>query len=178
MRHAKKYFRGLTVADVMRRAAVVLPKGMSVAAATRLLSAHKIRVAPVTDISGRCVGVLSVMNILQWAGDGDRADGEEADSVWCEWQVVDFKEVRRDEVRRHMTRDPLLVAPDMDVAAIVGTLSRRPVVVVDQERRPLGVVSSNGVLAALTSDALRPDETAATGRRFSPQRSIQSLHRA
>ena len=64
--------------------------------------------------------------------------------------------------------------PDQDAATPV----RRPVVVVDQERRPLGVVSSNGVLAALTSDALRPDETAATGRRISPQRSIQPLHRA
>jgi CBS domain-containing protein len=163
----------------MGRDVVVLPPGMSVVTAARLLRERQLPAAPVTDSPGRCVGVLSATDILRWAAGGGRA-GEEggvpAAGVWCDWQVVDVKPTRRDEVRRHMTRDPLLVTADTPLAKFAEALldPRRPVVVVDEEWRPLGVVSSTDLLAALASAERRPGvgptAAAPTDKRARPQR--------
>jgi CBS domain-containing protein len=98
----------------------------------------------------------------------------------CEWQVVDVKAAQRDQVRGHMTRDPLLVMPETSLAEIAEVLlepHRRSVVVVDGERRPVGVVSSKDVLAALASIERRPEEDPPAGdptdRRFPLRRSVQ-----
>jgi CBS domain-containing protein len=186
MRRAEELFHGLATGDVMRRATLVLPHGMSVVAAARLLLERQVRVAPVTDILGRCVGVLSKADALRWAMNEDRADeesGAPAACVWCDWQVVDLQTTQRDEVSRHMTTDPMLVTPDTRLAAIAGILlaHHRPIVVVDEKDRPLGVVSSNGVLAGLAFAGRRPEEMPAvdaTDRRFSLRRSVQPSGRA
>lgn len=157
MRRAEKLFHGLTAGDVMSPAVVVLPYGMSVVAAARLLLEQQVRVAPVIDTRGRCVGVLWAEGLLDWVADGGRAhqaDDPLLDCVWCEWQVVDVKTVQRDQVCGHMTRDPLLVMPNTSLAEIAEVLldpHRFSVVVVDEQRRPVGVVSSKGILAALAS---------------------------
>jgi CBS domain-containing protein len=185
MRGAEKLFHGLTAGDVMRRAAVVVPHRMSVVAAARLLREQQVCAAPVTDTPGRCVGVLSAADVLRWTADGGPAGEEEgalAACVWCDWQLVDVKTVQRDEVRRYMMCDPLLIRPDTRLSETAGTLlaNQRPVVVVDEEDRPLGVVSSNSVLAALASAERRPDQppaVAATNRRFSSRRLAQPLGR-
>jgi CBS domain-containing protein len=157
MRRTAKLFQVQTAGDVMNRAGVVLPHGMSVVAAARLLLEEQLRAAPVTDDPGRCIGVLSAADFIRWAADGGRADEEDgalAASVWCDWQVVEEKSPQRDEVRRYMTRDPLLVTADTRLAEIADVFldpRRRPVVVVDEARRPLGVVSSTDLLGALAS---------------------------
>ncbi len=183
MRRAETLFHALNAGDVMSRAVVVLPRGMSVVGAARLLSERQLSVAPVIDAPGRCVGVLSATDLLRWAADGDRA-GEESpgptECVWCDWQVVDAKSTRRDEVRRYMTPAPLLVTADTLLAEIADVLldpRRLPVVVVDEGRRPLGVISSRGLLAALASADRRPEvgppASTSSGRRASLWRSAQ-----
>ncbi len=67
MRRTEKLFHGLTAADVMSPAVVVLPHGMSVVAAARLLLDQQVRVAPVTDTPGRCVGVLWSEDLAEFA---------------------------------------------------------------------------------------------------------------
>jgi CBS domain-containing protein len=188
MRRAEKLFHALTVGDVMSPAVVVLPQGMSFVAAARQLSARRLGVAPVIDTPGRCVGVLWAEDFLRWAADGGRAHqvGDAlTDCVWCDWQVVEVKATQRDEVRRHMTRDPLLVTPDTRLAEIAEVLldpHRRSVVVVDGGRRPVGVVSSNDVLAALASVERRREEEPPAGDprdgRFPLRRSVQLSGRA
>ncbi len=160
MRRLKEFFRGLTAGDVMSRAAVVLTEGMSVAAAARLLLERRRSAAPVIDAPGRCVGVLAAADLLAWAAEEDRVGegGPAAGCVWCDWQVVGEGSPRRDEVRRHMTHDPLLVTSETRLAAVADALlgpRPRPVVVVDEGRRPLGVVSRRGVLAALATASRR-----------------------
>jgi len=141
----------------MVRDVVVLPHRLNVMSAARLLEAEHLREAPVTDARGRCIGVLSAANLLSWAADGRRADEEDhalAACVWSDWQVVEEKPPQRDNVCRYMTRDPLLVTADTRVAAFADVLleSRcRPVVVVDEAERPIGVISSADLLAALAS---------------------------
>src|SRR4051812_22894292 len=94
MRRAEKLFHELTAGDVMSPAGVVLPHGMSVVAAARLLLDQRVRVAPVIDTPGRCVGVLWAENLPDWVADGGRAyqaDDPLPACVWCEWQIVDVK---------------------------------------------------------------------------------------
>jgi CBS domain-containing protein len=188
MRHIEKLFLALTVRDVMSPALVVLPHGMSLLTAARLLSEQQLGVAPVTDTPGRCVGVLWAEDLLKWVADGGKAyqaDNPLTDYLWCEWQAVDVKAAQRDQVRGHMTCDPLLVMPDTrlaDIAEVLLDPHRRSVVVVDGERRPVGVVSSKGVLAALASVEHQPEEDAPAEvpavRRCPPRRSVQTSGRA
>jgi CBS domain-containing protein len=72
--------------------------------------------------------------------------------VLVDWQVVDVEKLPTDEVRRFMTPDPVMAEP----ATSIGVLAQmmidahiHRVIVVDAERRPIGVVSSTDVLAAL-----------------------------
>jgi hypothetical protein len=85
MKRAESLFRALTAGDVMSRAVVVLPRGMSVAGAARLLSERQLSVAPVIDAPGRCVGVLAATDLLRWAADGDRAGEEGPAPTECVW---------------------------------------------------------------------------------------------
>ncbi len=161
MRQAEELFQALTAGEVMSRTVLVLPDGMSVVGAARLLLERRLSAAPVVDAPGRCVGVLSAADLLAWAADEARA-GEggpaPAECVWCDWQVVGDGPPRRDEVRRHMMRDPLLVSSDTRLAAVADALLTRPrpVVVVDEMRRPLGVVSKIDLLAVLAPANWRP----------------------
>jgi CBS domain-containing protein len=79
--------------------------------------------------------------------------------VLVDWQVVDVEKLPADEVRRFMTPDPVTVQP----AATVRVLARmmidahiHRVIVVDEARRPLGVVSSTDLLATLAYSDIEP----------------------
>jgi CBS domain-containing protein len=173
----RKLFHALTAGDVMNRAGAILPRGMSMATAARFLLEDRARVAPVTDGPGRCVGVLSAADCLRWAAGGRKADdeaGAPADCVWCDWQVVD-EPAPRDEVRQYMTRDPLLVRAETPLGEFADALldpRPRPVIVVDEQRRPLGVVSSQGILATLASPDHRPAAGHPTSKRRETDGSI------
>lgn len=151
MRQANRPFPALTAGDVMSRAAMVLPGGMSLAGAARLLTEQQLSLAPVVDALGRCVGVLSARDVLRWAAAREQEPAPH-EGVWCDWQVVREEAPRRDEVRRHMAHDPLLVRRDTPLPAVTDALLSprpRPVVVVDEERRPLGVITQRELLMVL-----------------------------
>jgi CBS domain-containing protein len=183
MRRTGIFFGGLTAGDVLNRNLLVLPEQMSLVTAAHLLLERRLHLAAVTDASGRCVGVLSAVDILRWSLEAGRADLKGAAPtacVWCDWQVVDVESTERDEVLRYMTRDPLLVTSDTRLAEIAKDLidpRRRPVIVVDEGRRPLGVVSSRDLLAAVAAGDLQPDEESSpagpTGKRGPHRRLVQ-----
>jgi CBS domain-containing protein len=86
------------------------------------------------------------------------ADGEELvicnqpHCVLVDWQVVDVEKLPADEVRRFMTADPVTVRPTTSIRALARMMLDahiHRVIVVDEERRPIGVVSSTDLLAAL-----------------------------
>jgi CBS domain-containing protein len=194
---------GLTAEDLMARDLVRLPEGMPLRDAARLLLHNHIGGAPVVDSDGRCVGVLSAIDILRLAekradvlrptapalpvtcsfqtthrsrdgrevtlctlppgvcpiqvkqagpGGEDLLVCSQPHCVLVDWQVVDTEQLPTDEVRKFMTADPVTVGP----AASVRTLARmmidahiHRVIVADEDRRPVGVVSSTDLLAAL-----------------------------
>lgn len=76
-------------------------------------------------------------------------------SVLVDWQEVEVEKLPTDEVRQFMTPDPVTVTPETSIR----TLARKMidahihrVIVVDEQRRPIGVVSSTNLLAVLASD--------------------------
>jgi CBS domain-containing protein len=125
-------FSALTAAELMSHTIVTIPEGMTLRAAAQLLRAEGIGGAPVVDAKGRCVGILTASDFLAlWGQDANRAN---------------------EEVGLHMTTDPVTAPPSTsitDLARMMIDAHIHRVVVVDAERRPLGVVSSTNILAAV-----------------------------
>jgi CBS domain-containing protein len=123
----------LTAADLMNQEVVTIPQDMTLRAAARLLAREQISGVPVVNAQGQCVGILSASDFLAlWAAEGAAAD---------------------EEVHRHMTADPVLVEPSTPITTLARMMIDahiHRVVVVDGQRKPIGVVSSTDVLAAVT----------------------------
>jgi CBS domain-containing protein len=72
--------------------------------------------------------------------------------ILVDWQVVDVEKLPDDEVRRFMTPNPVTAQPATSIRVLARMMIDahiHRVIVVDEERRPIGVVSSTDVLAAL-----------------------------
>jgi CBS-domain-containing membrane protein len=160
MRATSKSFLGLNAADLMSHTVVTVPQDMSLQAAARMLSQSHVSGAPVIDALGRCVGVLSATDFMHWAENGpDMAmRGRAAARCVCEpWQIVDADELPLDDVRHHMTTDLVAVGPDAGIAELARKMIDahiHRVIVVDELGRPIGVVSSTDILAAVANMAL------------------------
>jgi CBS-domain-containing membrane protein len=151
---ANKELMNLTAADLMSDDLVAIPRAMSLRAAAHLLSQAHISGAPVMDQNEHCVGVISMTDIAAQAGEGDRytRHAVEESCAHSAWQVIDPETVSMEEVGEYMTPDPVTVAP----ATPIGELARmmtdahiHRVIVVSPKGKPIGVVSSTDILAAL-----------------------------
>lgn len=72
--------------------------------------------------------------------------------VLVDWQVVDVEKLPTDAVRQFMTPDPVTAQPATSVRVLARMMIDahiHRVIVVDEARRPIGVVSTMDVLAAL-----------------------------
>jgi CBS domain-containing protein len=72
--------------------------------------------------------------------------------VLADWQVVDVEKAPADEVRHFMTADPVMVGPDTPlriVARLMIDAHVHRVIVADEARRPIGIVSGTDILAAV-----------------------------
>jgi CBS domain-containing protein len=149
----------LTAADLMSRPPLVIPEGMSLQGAAHMLAQAQVSGAPVVDPDGRCVGVLSATDFIPVVEAGKGSAPRHArrpDAFNFPWQLADAGGFPPDSVYNHMTADPVMVSP----GASLGELAQHMldahihrVVVVDEQRRPLGVVSSTDILAAVAQAA-------------------------
>jgi CBS domain-containing protein len=73
----KQPFLALTAGDLMSQPVKIIPQGMSLRAAARVLFDANISGAPVVDASGRCVGVLSTTDFVRWAAKQNHKGPEE-----------------------------------------------------------------------------------------------------
>jgi CBS domain-containing protein len=72
--------------------------------------------------------------------------------VLTDWQVVEVEKLPTDQVRNFMTTDPVLIKPDVSIRVLARMMIDahiHRVIVVDNDKRPIGVVSSTDVLAAV-----------------------------
>jgi CBS-domain-containing membrane protein len=151
----------LTAADLMSRDVVTIPRQMSLRAAAHTLARAHVSGAPVTDEDGRCVGVLSATDLVRWLDQGERSAKRSFQasrcfcSDWSDWEVVEFEALPADAVSRYMTTDLVTAKP----GTRIGLLARwmldahvHRVIVTDESGRPVGVVSTTDVLAALARE--------------------------
>jgi len=134
---------------------IVIPERMSLRGAASLLRRASVSGAPVVNAEGRCTGVLSATDFLR------RVEGVVPTAVLpcpcgqnlhSDWEIIDVETVPGDEVRAIMTRDAVTASPD----AGIGELARmmldahiHRVIVTEAGDRPIGIVSSTDILAAI-----------------------------
>lgn len=155
----------LTAEDLMSRDVLVIPQHMSLKAAAHLLAQAEVSGAPVVDEEGRCVGILSAADLVHWVDRESRppkrCDGGET-CACCDWQLNGLDDVPMDAVSRYMTSNVVATGPETRVGELARWMRDahiHRVVIVDDRRRPVGVVSSMDVLAAVARlDSLREDE--------------------
>jgi CBS domain-containing protein len=79
--------------------------------------------------------------------------------VLVDWQIVDLERLPEGEVRRYMTSDPVTVPANTSIrtlARMIIDAHIHRVIVVDESRMPIGIVTSTDLLAAVAySDASR-----------------------
>jgi CBS-domain-containing membrane protein len=161
--NASKPLLSLTAAELMSQAVVMVPQEMTLQGAAHLLSQAHVSGAPVVDSEGRCVGVLSATDFVHWAEKGPRPSRPNQAAV-CSWQIVEAESLPQEAVRHYMTTDPVTVT----LSARIGELAQmmldahiHRVIVVDKNHRPIGIISSTDLLAAL-AHAARTVKTART----------------
>jgi CBS-domain-containing membrane protein len=140
----------LTASDLMSTALVMVPQDMSLQSAAHLLSQADVTGAPVVDDAGRCVGVLSSTDFVHWAEKGPKKPPEHC--VCSSWQIVEPATLPRDQVKQCMTSDPVTVHPGTPIADLSRMMLDahiHRVIVVDRSCRPVGIVSSTDILAAV-----------------------------
>jgi CBS-domain-containing membrane protein len=151
----------LTAADLMSRDVVAVPKQMSLRAAAGMLSQARISGAPVVDEFGRCIGVLSAGDFVQRALNERPRPALVVPAGPCacaDWQVFEAETLPADDVGTYMTADPVTTAPSTGIAELARMMIDahiHRVIVVDAEGRPIGVISSTDILAAV-AQAERP----------------------
>jgi CBS-domain-containing membrane protein len=145
----------MTAEELMTRDMVTIPRKMSLRTAAHLLNEARISGAPVVDEEGRCVGVLTTSDLSKWVEKGERATKRLYDapaSMCTDWQVLGFSALPADEVARHMTTDLVTASPDADITELARSMidaDIHRVLITDKQGRPVGIVTSTDVLAAL-----------------------------
>jgi CBS domain-containing protein len=145
----------LTAADLMTVPLMTIPHDTSIQEAARLLSESHITGAPVVDGEGRCVGVLSSSDFVAWAKKGIKT-AEAQEKVTCfiaPWgEMIDIEDCCDDQIRYYMTTRPVSVTPGTPIGEIAQKMAdahiHRVLVVVEQDR-PLGIVTSTDILTAV-----------------------------
>ena len=160
MRPMTKPLFSLTAQDLMSTAVLAIPRSMSLAAAAHLLAQAGVSGAPVVDREGRCVGVLSANDFVAYTEKG-RLAAKRPNPRFCAhsaWQVIDLEEFGEDEVQQFMTADPVTAGPSTPLAELAQRMVDAHIhrlIVVDADDRPVGMVSSTDVLAAVARSAQR-----------------------
>ncbi|HEY7424635.1 MAG TPA: CBS domain-containing protein [Gemmataceae bacterium] len=158
-----KSLLALVAKDLMNGEVLTIPRDMGMQAAARWLGQIHISGAPVVDEQGRCVGVLSSNDFVACcAANRTRCAKHRAeancgpcafpDCVSSEWQIVNVAESVESLVCDHMTPDPATARPDTTITQLARTMMDAHVhrlIIVDDQRRPLGIVSSTDIVAAV-----------------------------
>jgi CBS-domain-containing membrane protein len=147
----------MTAADLMSRELVLIPRKMSLQGAAHRLAQAEISGAPVVDEFGRCVGVLSAMDLVNFLDQGERAAKRracECYQVYSPWQMVEVELLPVDEVERFMTADVVTASPDARIADLARAMLDahiHRIVIVDEACRPIGLVTGTDILGALSA---------------------------
>lgn len=130
---------GRAVADVMTAAPVSVRASDTLARATHLMAERRLKRIPVVEDGGRLAGIVSRMDILRAAGETFPREPSAA---------LDHAGAR--VVAEIMRTEASTVAADADLAAVIDAVTSTRLnraIVLDVERRVVGVISDADVLA-------------------------------
>jgi CBS-domain-containing membrane protein len=145
----------MTAEEMMSKDMVTVPRRMSLRAAAHLLNEVRISGAPVVDEEGRCVGMLTTSDLSKWVERGECASKRLHDAPACmctDWQVPDFSALPADEVARHMTTDLVTALPQASITELARMMldaDIHRILITDKQGRPVGIVTSTDILAAV-----------------------------
>jgi len=148
----------LTAADLMSRNVIVISQQTSLRAAAHRLALASVSGAPVVDEKGRCVGVLSATDLVRWVDRGENAARRTFTSTTefsAEWEVVDLEALPVDNVGRYMSTHVVTATPDTGIGELARAMLAahiHRILVLSEEGRPIGIVSSTDVLAAVVAE--------------------------
>lgn len=156
---SRKRLLDLTAADLMSSDLLLVPRCMSLPTAARMLSRHGVTGAPVVNDDGVCIGVISAMDFVRWA-EGPKAfdrGNNQVEPFCSSWQMpASHSEKGPTKVEDLMSPDPVVVSGDCPIARLARLMLDEHihrVVVVDEAKRPEGIVTSLDILAAVARAA-------------------------
>ena len=156
--------RPITAGDLMNPEVLTVPENMTVCELARYLTDNQITGAPVESLSGRLIGVVSVVDIAGVASDSGniRTDRSSPDFYVRGWEdkltpeeIKDFRVDNEDlQVGEIMTPTVFSVSEDDTVSAIASTMLRGHLhrVLVTREERPVGIISTSDLLGLLIEE--------------------------
>jgi CBS domain-containing protein len=159
MPNTNKPLLNLTARELMSTDVESIPQWISLPVAARMLARAHISGAPVVDGDGHCLGVISTTDFMTWAESGECRVKPESDdrSAHSAWEMLE-EDLPVNLVRRHMTANPVTVKPEMPIGELVQKMVDahiHRVIVVDEENKPLGIITSTDILAAVANAAAR-----------------------
>jgi CBS domain-containing protein len=147
----------LRAEDVMTVEPVCVGPATTIRELARVFEEHEISGCPVVDQQGRVVGVVSKTDLIRRCAEGTNDvppaylfevlsdQGEDDDSEVIPEPLVCVEDF--------MTDDPLMVRPDISAATVAKEMFERRihrVIVADQERFPLGMITSLDLLGVFS----------------------------
>lgn len=170
MTHFTKPLLTLTATDIMSPDVVMIPREMSMQGAARILARAGVTGAPVVDADGYCIGVLSATDFMHCVGKDQQAGQhqEYVQPICSAWQIPEDSIDPTFCVEDFATKDPVLVPPGThigELARIMLDAHIHRVIVIDNiSQRPIGIVSSFDVLAAVArADSVAPESVVMAG---------------
>jgi CBS domain-containing protein len=144
----------LKASDVMTPEPVCVEPSTTIRTLGRVFEENGISGAPVVDADGRVIGVVTKTDLIRRCSKGSPdVPPSYLFEVLCEQEsaegMADIPPEAVFCVEDFMTEDPLMVSPEMSAASIARELHERRlhrVVVVDADRRPVGIVTSLDLL--------------------------------
>jgi len=134
---------------------VMIPREMSLQGAARMLARAGVTGAPVVDAAGRCIGVVSATDFMNWVKEDHRkeANKHNGGAVCTSWQIPEDADEANGCVESYMTKDPVLVTAGVKIGELARMMMDAHIhrlIVVDRiSGRPIGIVSSMDILAAV-----------------------------
>lgn len=148
----------LRVSDVMNSPVVTVEVSSTMADAAKRITSNDVSGVPVVDAKGRCVGVLSVADYAdraQRVAELETVSAHETVMIKAPGKdATPIDSVADELVSDHMSPLVLTISPSATIMNAARVMCREHIhrlIIVDEDQRPVGVISSLDLVAAMVA---------------------------